>query len=60
MAEEEQTESMKSLQVFINELSRQMVHQLAIMKDGEVHIKTTIKNRIISGMDFHTTSNIDF
>jgi len=57
---QEPTESMKSLGVFLKELSKQMVHQMAIMKDGDIHIGVTIKNRIISGMGFNLHNKIDF
>lgn len=54
----EQTLSMQSLQACINEISRQMVHQLAIMKNGKMHADMTIENGIISDITFHAQSEI--
>ena len=55
---QEQTESMKSLNRFLNELSRYMVHQMTITLDGRIDVSVNIENRIISGASFHTQSDI--
>jgi len=56
--DQEQTESMKSLSAFLHELSKQMVHQMSVIKDGSIHIDVTVENSVISQINFNTQNEI--